>query len=158
MPSQRHRLSIRRLLVILFLSSLTFCLWLGHRPSIAQQAEQGNLATPQPANASQLVQQGYEYYQAGDYQAAIEPWQNALKLYQETNNHTNSAIVRENLARAYQKIGHIEQEISYWERAIADYQQLSDWQKMGRMQTETGSSLQSLWTTEKSDRTSMWFS
>ncbi|AOY79058.1 CHAT domain-containing protein [Moorena producens JHB] len=125
-----------RFLGILFLFSLTVCIGLGHLPSIAQPAEQGNMATTQADNPSQLVEQGVEYYQAGDYQAAIEPWENALKLYQQTNNYTNSAIVRENLARAYQKIGHIQEAISNWEQAILDYQQLRNWQQMGRMKTE----------------------
>jgi CHAT domain-containing protein len=136
MRSQRCQLSVRRLLGILFLSSLTLSLWLGQLPSIAQPAERGNIATTQSANPSQLVQQGVESYQTGDYQAAIEPWKDALKLYQTTNNRTNAAIVRENLARTYQKIGHMEQAISYWEQAIADYQELADWQQVGRMKTE----------------------
>ncbi|NEO36598.1 MAG: CHAT domain-containing protein [Moorea sp. SIOASIH] len=125
-----------RFLGILFFLSLTVCIGLGHLPSIAQPAEPGNMATTQADNPSQLVQQGVEYYQAGDYQAAIEPWQNALTLYQQSNNYTNSAIVRENLARANQKIGHIQEAITNWEQAILDYQQLRNWQQMGRMKTE----------------------
>jgi len=113
---------------ILFLLSLICCLWLGHPASIAQPE---NLA-----NANQLVQQGVDYYQAGDYQAAIKPWENALKFYQDTSNHKYSANVQENLARAYQKIGDMEEEIRYWKQAISDYKQLSNWQQMGLMQTE----------------------
>ncbi|NES23897.1 MAG: CHAT domain-containing protein [Symploca sp. SIO3E6] len=113
---------------ILFLLSLTCCLWLGHPASIAQPDNS--------AHANQLLQQGFEYYQTGDYQAAIKPWKNALNFYQETSNHKYSAMVQENLARAYQKIGDIEDEIRYWEQAKTDYQQLSNWQQMGLMQTE----------------------
>ncbi len=136
MPSQHHQTSVHRLLGFLFFSSLTLSLWLGHLPSIAQPAAPGNVATTQSGNASQLVQQGVESYRTGDYQGAIEPWQNALEVYQRTNNRANAAIIRENLARTYQKIGHIEQAISYWQQAIADYQELGDWQQIGRMKTE----------------------
>jgi len=113
---------------ILFLLSLICCLWLGHPASIAQP---GN-----SANANQLVEQGVDYYQAGDYQAAIKPWKNALEFYQDTSNHEYSATVQENLARAYQKMGDIKEEIKYWQQAISDYKQLSNWQQMGLMQTE----------------------
>jgi len=113
---------------IIFLLSLICCLWLGHPASIAQP---GNFA-----NTNQLVQQGVDYFQAGDYQAAIKPWENALKFYQDTSNYKYSATVQENLARAYQKIGDIEEEIRYWKQAINDYKQLSNWQQMGLIQTE----------------------
>ncbi|NEP61820.1 MAG: CHAT domain-containing protein [Symploca sp. SIO2G7] len=114
---------------ILFLLSLICCLWLGNPPSIAQPENMS-------ANASQLVQQGVDYYQSGDYQAAIKPWENALEFYKETKNYNNSAIVQENLAKTYQKIGHIEKEIEYWQKTIIDYQKLKNGQQMGRIQTE----------------------
>ncbi|NER52081.1 MAG: CHAT domain-containing protein [Symploca sp. SIO1A3] len=113
---------------ILFFLSLICCLWLGHPASIAQP---GN-----SANANQLVEQGVDYFQAGDYQAAIKPWENALEFYQDTSNYQYSATVQENLARAYQKIGDIKEEIRYWKQAISDYKQLSNWQQMGLIQTE----------------------
>ncbi|NER23356.1 MAG: CHAT domain-containing protein [Symploca sp. SIO1C2] len=115
-------------LPILFFLSLICCLWLGHPASIAQPE---NLA-----NANQLLQQGVDYYQAGDYQAAIKPWENALKFYQNTNNHEYSATVQENLARAYQKIGDMEEEIRYWKQAISDYEELRDQRQMGLVATE----------------------
>ncbi|MEQ9548328.1 MAG: CHAT domain-containing protein [Coleofasciculus sp. G3-WIS-01] len=110
---------------LLFLTSLLLCLWLNHLPLIAESV---------PAN--QLVQQGVELYQAGDFKRAIALWQTALEYYQETQNLTNTAIIRENLARTYQQLGQIEQAIDYWQQVIADYRQLGDRQNLGRNLTE----------------------
>jgi tetratricopeptide (TPR) repeat protein len=134
----------RRFLGILFLGSLTLCLWLGQLPSTLRQAELGSRATAQAETPSQLVQQGVERYQAGDYQNAIAHWQEALKTYTDTNNLADKAIVLENLARAYQQIGHFEQAIQDWEQVIAYYRQLGDLQQVGRMLTEQAQAYNSL--------------
>ncbi|NEP37437.1 tetratricopeptide repeat protein, partial [Moorena sp. SIO3B2] len=128
--------SVRTVLGLLFLSSLTISLWLGHVPSTTWQLQVGNPATAQSPDASQLVQQGVEHYQLGDFTSAIEYWQTALTTYQQTNNRPNQTIVIENLARAYQQIGQIDQAINYWEQVITNYQQLGDLQQVGRMLTE----------------------
>ncbi|AOY81687.1 CHAT domain-containing protein [Moorena producens JHB] len=128
--------SVRTVLGLLFLSSLTITLWLGHLPSTTWQLQVGNPATAQSPDASQLVQQGVEHYQLGDFTSAIEYWQTALTTYQQTNNRPNQTIVLENLARAYQQIGQIDQAINYWEKVITNYQQLGDLQQVGRMLTE----------------------
>ncbi|NEO23768.1 CHAT domain-containing protein [Moorena sp. SIO4A5] len=128
--------SVRIVLGLLFLSSLTISLWLGHLPATTWQLQLGNPATAQSPDASQLVQQGVERYQLGDFTSAIEYWQTALTTYQQTNNRPNQTIVLENLARAYQQIGQIDQAINYWEKVITNYQQLGDLQQVGRMLTE----------------------
>ena len=136
MPNQRRQPPSRRLLGILFLSSLTLCLWLNQVSSAPWQRISNTVTTTQPNHPSQLVQQGVELYQRGDFLEAIEHWQTALTAYQSTNNRRNAAIVRENLARAYQQIGQTSQAISYWEQAINHYRQLENWQQVGRLLTE----------------------
>lgn len=133
MPS--HRSNGRRFLVILFLSSLTICLWLNHFP-FTMQARWGEVATAQSANTSQLVQQGIERYKTGDVQGAIASWQTALTAYQSTNDRANEAIVREKLAIAYQQIGQFGEAIDYWKKAIANYHKLGNFVKVGRLLTE----------------------
>jgi tetratricopeptide (TPR) repeat protein len=136
MPNRHCRFRARRVLVVLFLSSLTFCLWLGHSPFTAWQARWPEVATAQSPNATQLVQQGIEQYRAGDVQGAIASWQTALSAYQSTNNLANQAIVREKLAIAYQQIGQFEQALDHWKQAIANYRSSGDFQKVGRLLTE----------------------
>ena len=136
MPNRHRQFRVRRVLVVLFLSSLTFCLWLEHVPFTALQARWGEVATAQSPNASLLVQQGIERYKTGDVQGAIASWQTALSAYQSTNNLANQAIVREKLAIAYQQIGQFEQALDHWKQALANYRQQGDFQKVGRLLTE----------------------
>jgi len=136
MPCRHRQFRVRRILVVLFLSSLTICLWLNHVPLTALQARWGTLATAQPPNTSQLVQQGIERYKTGDVQGAIASWQTALTAYQSTNDRANEAMVREKLAIAYQQIGQFGEAIDYWKGAIANYRQVGDFVKLGRLLTE----------------------
>jgi CHAT domain-containing protein len=136
MPSRHRQVRVRRVLVVLFLSSLTFCLWLDRIPFTPLQARWGTVATAQSTNATQLVQQGIEHYQTGNVQGAIAAWQTALTAYQSTNNPANQAIVREKLAIAYRQIGQFEPAIDHWQDAIANYRQQGDRVKVGRLLTE----------------------
>jgi tetratricopeptide (TPR) repeat protein len=136
MPSRHRQFRARRVLVVLFLSRLTFCLWLNHVPFTALQARWGEVATAQSPNASLLVQQGIERYRAGNVQGAIASEQTALSAYQSTNNLANQAIVREKLAIAYQQIGQFEQALDHWKQAIANLSKLGDFKKVGRLLTE----------------------
>jgi CHAT domain-containing protein len=136
MPNQHRRFCVRNVLVILFLTSFTICLWLNHVPFNSLQLRWGEVATAQSVNASQLVQQGIERYKTGDVQGAIAFWQTALTAYQSTNDRANEAIVREKLAIAYQQMGQFGEAIDYWKGAIANYQQVRDFVKGGRLLTE----------------------
>jgi tetratricopeptide (TPR) repeat protein len=136
MPNRHRQFRVRRVLVVLFLSSLTFCLWLNHFPFTTLQATWGEVATAQSPNASQFVQQGIERYKTGDVQGAIASWQTALSAYQTTKNPANVAIVQEKLAIAYRQIGQFEQAIDHWKQAIASYRQLGDIVKVGQLLTE----------------------
>ncbi len=115
-----------RFLGTLFLISLVFCLSFAQIERIIAQ-------TP---DASNLVQQGIERYKAGDFRGAIAPWQTALNFYQKSENQNNEAIVRENLARAYQQLGDNEEALSNWERVTKYYRDSGKEQQYGRMLTE----------------------
>lgn len=137
MPSRHHHFRVRCVLVVLlFLSSLTFCLWLNYFPFTAWQARWGGVAIAQSPNTSQLVQQGIERYKAGEVLDAIASWQTALTAYQSTNNLANAAIVREKLAIAYRQIGQFDRAIYHWKGAIANYRQQGDYKKVGRLLSE----------------------
>ncbi len=117
--------SINALLSFLFLTSLMLSLWWGEVPIFAQSP-----------NSNDLVKQGVTEYQKGDYTQAIANWQQALKLEETNKNTKNKAIIQENLARTYQKVGQTEEEIDYWQKAINNYQQLNQIQQVGRLLTE----------------------
>ncbi len=136
MQSRRRKSSVNRLLVVLFLSSITLCLWLGHISGTALQVGLGSVAMAQSSNPSQLVQRGVELYQAGDISGAIAQWETALSSYRNTNNRPELAIVLENLARAYQQIGQIDKAINYWNQVITAYREMGNRQQVGRMLVE----------------------
>lgn len=91
----------------------------------------------QDANSTeQLVQQGVDQYQQGNYAEAITTWQTALGQYQGKADLPKQAIVLENLARAYQTTGQFSQAISTWEQATTVYRSLHQPQMVGRMLSE----------------------
>jgi tetratricopeptide (TPR) repeat protein len=136
MPCRHRQFRVRHFLVVLFLTTLTNCLWLNHVSFNPLQLRWGEVATAQSANPSPLVQQGIERYKTGDVQGAIAFWQTALTAYQSTNDRANEARVREKLAIAYQQIGQFGEAIDYWKGAIANYRQVGDFVKLGRLLTE----------------------
>ena len=129
---------MRRSLGFLFLLSLTLCLYLG------QLLPTWQVATAVSPDASQLVQQGVDLYQVGNYKDAIAPWQTALNLYQKTKNHANATIVQENLARAYEQIGESASAVDLWDLAIAYYRKIKDISQVGRLLTEQAQSYTNL--------------
>ncbi|NEQ50063.1 MAG: tetratricopeptide repeat protein, partial [Leptolyngbya sp. SIO3F4] len=122
------RLSVRRSCLILCAISLWVTLWIGHPLK--------RIPVAQAIDARQLVQAGVDHYQAGDFLAAVEPWQTAHRAYKASQDLRPLAIVSENLARAYQQMGRTTDEINYWDEAIATIQTLGNAQKLGRLLTE----------------------
>ncbi|MBE7384799.1 MAG: CHAT domain-containing protein [Leptolyngbya sp. SIO1E4] len=131
MDSLLSRLT-RRLFRVWFLCSLLLALGLGspshrlffHSPALAQ-------APP----SAQLVQDGVDAYNQGDYGTAIAAWQQALETY-PANAPADRAIIHENLARAYQRVGETTAAINAWEAAAEAYQQSENATQFGRMLTE----------------------
>ncbi|MDX2243529.1 MAG: CHAT domain-containing protein [Leptolyngbyaceae cyanobacterium bins.302] len=139
----RFPVPMRRWFMGLFFSSLTLCLCLSS-PRIALSTlpfnplpfNHASIEQSAVASGSQLVQQGVNLYQQGDYKGAIALWQTALQSNQKLPNASSEAIVRENLARAYQQIGQSEQAITQWDRVAQLYRQLNDQAQLGRALTE----------------------
>ncbi len=67
-------------------------------------------------DTSQLVQQGRELYEAGQFSQAVKVWQQAAKTYQTTKDLPSLAMVLSNLSLAYQQLGQLNQA----KQAIAD--------------------------------------
>jgi CHAT domain-containing protein len=111
---------------LLLVLSLMLCLGLG--PSMASSRE-----APDPA---QQVKLGIQRYQAGDYRGAMQQWQPALRVYQQTQQAKNAAIVLENLARAAQNLGQSEAALGYWQQAIALHRQAGQLTQLSRAQIE----------------------
>lgn len=107
---------------VLFLLTLVICLLFGQ------------VVSAQTPDVTLLVEQGIKDYNGGDFFNAIKHWQEALNQYK--NNPSARAIVNENLARAYQKIGEEKAAIASLSAAINDYGTIGNIQQVGRMKSE----------------------
>jgi CHAT domain-containing protein len=118
---------LRRLPGLLFMISLVLTLWFAHGWFPLQV---------KAASPAQLVQDGVDFYAAGDYQRAIDTWQSVLESYPPDAALAEQAVVHENLARAHQRLGQPAAALNAWEAATAAYQQLGNGSQVGRMLTE----------------------
>jgi CHAT domain-containing protein len=94
-------------------SSLT-CLpnstFLHHQPTRFAHISSGILITQSLPTAPQLLQQGREHYEAGQFAAAVKVWQQAIQAYQSQGDRVlrlNQAMVLSNLALAHQALGQL---------------------------------------------------
>ena len=94
----------------------------------------GQVVSGQTSNITALVDQGIKDYNTGNFLNAIKSWQEALK--QDKNNPSVTAVVNENLARAYQQIGENKAAIVSLSAAIRDYDTVKNIQQVGRMKSE----------------------
>ncbi|MCC5648035.1 tetratricopeptide repeat protein [Nostoc sp. CHAB 5824] len=128
---------IRRVWAVLFLTTLTLCLWLAHPSLTIGRKGIAEIATAKSPILTQLVQQGLKLYQAGDIQEAIKSWQAALFSSQEnSSNYAEKISIRTYLARAYQQVGQIPEAIAELKQVITYYRQTNEPIKVGRMLTE----------------------
>ena len=63
-------------------------------------------------SADQLIQQGITQYQQGKLDAAIQSWQQALKIYQQLKERQGEATALGNLGAAYLATGNYKQAIA----------------------------------------------
>lgn len=137
MYSFLHRLLVSLPLKALFLSTLVLTLVPG-RPYAQFQGQWFQMGTPaiaQDSDPAQLVQNGVDAYNQGDYPTAIAAWKQALSIY-PTTAVSERALVNENLARTYQQIGETQASINAWEAAATAYEQSDNSVQYGRMLTE----------------------
>ncbi len=132
MPDHRLRF-LSHQLFIWFLIGFALCFGLQTLPGLSTQAP---ALTP-----AQQVQQGIDHYHAGDYQDAIPLWKAALTLYQQTGDQANTAIVLENLARAYQHLGQTEEELATWAQLITLQRQQGNSTQIARLLVEQAQAL-----------------
>lgn len=134
---QRFLPRVRRIWAIIFFTTLTLCLWLGHPPLKIGHKGIAEIATAQSPILMEPVQQGLKLYQAGDIQRAIQSWQKALSSNREGNsNYAGKISIQTYLARAYQQVGQIPEAIAQLKQVIDYYRQTNQPLKVGQMLTE----------------------
>lgn len=127
-----HGWQLWRRFIGLSLASLIFCI--SFNPWSVGQAEPAtDFSQPQllkPSSEKQLVSQGIESYQIGEFAQAIRLWEQALPQITDDNDQ---AIVHNNLALAYRQTGELAQAIAHWQQAIQIYQASPDAENQKRI-------------------------
>lgn len=77
-------------------------------------------------SADQLIQQGITQYQQGKLDAAIQSWQQALKIYQQLKERPGEATALGNLGAAYLAMGNYKQAIASLQPLLPITQALND--------------------------------
>jgi CHAT domain-containing protein len=94
-----------------FTTLLTVGLGLGGYSTLAGLARVDAAVPDSPAvqfstdNSSQLVQEGLQRYQSGQFAAAMKVWQQAADAFASQGDRFNQAMVLSNLALAYHQLG-----------------------------------------------------
>ncbi|OUL23838.1 hypothetical protein BV372_29490 [Nostoc sp. T09] len=102
------RIHIRLIVFLLgILLGLLFSLFplVGTLVSVAAHDSSPPLMVEELSNTAQQEQQGRQYYEAGQFLAAIKIWQQALQIYQSQENRLNQARVLNNISLSYQQLG-----------------------------------------------------
>lgn len=136
MYHKRLKLKKSRILAIFFLISFILTSSLSNISLATKQISFGRVVTAQNQNPTQLVNKGIEFYNKGQFREAVQTWKTALEIYQVNKQLPQQAIVRGNLAKAYQKLGNLEQTIKQWEQLVSLQKQLGKTQETGRAYSE----------------------
>lgn len=101
-------------------------------------------AKSRKAEAEQLFQQGFEQYQQGQLETAVESWQQALKIYQQLQIREKEGAVLGNLGIAYKILGEYAVAIDFHQQALAIMQEIKDHQGEGQVLGNLGNAYEAL--------------
>ncbi len=144
MSKQFLKVKKRQIFAAFFLISFILALCLSHVSIATNQLGFGTVVQAQDQSPTQLVEKGRKYYQQGQYKQAVKEWENALKTYDKNKQFPQEAIVRGNLAIAYQQLGNLERTIKEWEKVVSLHRQLENTRETGRALTELAQAYSSL--------------
>jgi CHAT domain-containing protein/Flp pilus assembly protein TadD len=78
------------------------------------------------AEATRLLRQGNQLYQASRYREAIQTWQLALGIYRTIKDRKGEATILNNLGTAYESFGQYQKAIDFYQQSLAITTQISD--------------------------------
>ena len=89
--------------------------------------------TTAKTKADEYLQQGLKYYQQSQFILAIQSWQRALKIYQQSQNPQKEGEALGNLGLAYRDIGEYQKAIDYQKQAWKIFRQLKNRRAEGQL-------------------------
>ncbi|MEG4307995.1 MULTISPECIES: tetratricopeptide repeat protein [unclassified Microcoleus] len=107
-------------------------------PAIAQTTD------ARQVEADRLLQQGTQQYQTGQFQAALNFWQQALPIYRALKNRQGEGWALGNLGMAHQSLGNYAKAIEYAQQHLAITREIKDRQTEGLALADLGRAYQSL--------------
>ncbi|UJB73013.1 tetratricopeptide repeat protein (plasmid) [Acaryochloris sp. 'Moss Beach'] len=109
---------------LLFLSLWGGAVFLPHPVSVAQEIPEQQ--SPQKARADQLLSQGIEHFNKGQFREAKAAWEEALNLYRQIGDQKGVANSLINLGSAYRSLGEYAQAIDYYQQSLVIFRQIGD--------------------------------
>ncbi|WP_242046810.1 CHAT domain-containing protein [Calothrix parietina] len=83
------------------------------------------------AEADKLFQQGIQQFNTSQFEAALQSWQQALKLYQQIKDRQSEGAALGNLGLAYSSLGNYAKAIEYQQQDLAIAREIKDRQSEG---------------------------
>ncbi|NEU76423.1 CHAT domain-containing protein [Hassallia byssoidea VB512170] len=99
---------------------------------------------PRKASADRLLQQGLQQYQTSQFTAALQSWQQALKIYREIKDRQSEGNALGNLGVAYDSLGDYPKAIEYQQQRLAIAREIKDRQGEGQSLGNLGNAYHSL--------------
>jgi CHAT domain-containing protein len=96
------------------------------------------------AEADRLFQQGIQLYQAGQFPAALNSWQQGLQIFRALKNRRGEGAALGNLGLAYNSLGDYAKAIEYLQQSLAIARELKDRRGEGLALDILGSAYRSL--------------
>ncbi len=130
MTPQKFRLIASRGMVSLFMSLLSGVAipdFLTLKQPVSA-AEMSNLTLPRK-KADQLLEQGRQQYQMSQYQAALQSWQEALRIYREIGDRQGETASLGNLGVVCRNLGQYDKAIEFLQQALTIAREISNHQK-----------------------------
>ena len=107
-------------------------------PAIAQTTD------ARQVEADQLLRQGLQQYQTGQFPAALNSWQQALQIYRALKNRLGEGAALGNLGLAYQSLGNHTKAIEYAQQYLAIAREIKDRKREGIALGNLGDAYRSL--------------
>jgi CHAT domain-containing protein/uncharacterized protein HemY len=83
-------------------------------------------STDKKAEADRLLDQGIQQAKTSQFRAAIQSWEQSLKLYQEIGDRKGEANSLNNLGNAYGSLGQYQKAIKFYQQSLSVQQQIGD--------------------------------
>ena len=117
---------LKRLLFTPLLAAVTSALVLNEPLLSLHQAAVTAQAADQETEADRLLKQGNRHFSVSQYQAALQAWQAALKLYRQNGDRQGEANALGKLGAAYTSLSQYPKAIDFYQQALKIKREIGD--------------------------------